>query len=119
MECLRCQGLMVGNHFFDLEGTQDFMWMKGWRCMNCGHAVDPLIEANRRSQEATIRMLLCEEPDMEKESVPDEALFGGVEGSSRRSRNWSRHGMPATSRCKRPLRTSRSSRLDSDFPLGE
>lgn len=29
MECLRCQGLMVEDHFFDLEGTQDFMWGKG------------------------------------------------------------------------------------------
>jgi hypothetical protein len=48
---------MVEDHFFDLQGTQDFMWMKGWRCMNCGHAVDPLIEANRRSQEATSIML--------------------------------------------------------------
>jgi hypothetical protein len=58
--------------------------------MDCGLAVDPLIEANRRSQEATIRMLLCEEPDMDKESVPDEALFGGVGRSSRRLRTWSR-----------------------------
>jgi hypothetical protein len=24
------------------------MWMRGWRCMNCGHAADPIIEANRR-----------------------------------------------------------------------
>jgi hypothetical protein len=66
MECTRCQGLMVEDHFFDLEGTQDFIWMKGWRCMNCGHAADPLIEANRRSQEATIGMRLSEEADKGK-----------------------------------------------------
>jgi hypothetical protein len=113
MECLCCQGLMVEEHFFDLEETQAFMWMKGWRCMNCRHAVDPLIEANRRLQQVTIRMLQCEEPDMENESVPDQALFRGVGRTFRRSRNWSRHGMPATSRC------NRSSRLDSDFPLDE
>jgi predicted exporter len=81
---------MVEKHFFDLEETQAFMWMKGWRCMHCGLAVDPLIEANRRSQEATIRMLLCEEPDMENESVSDQVFFGGVGRSSRRSRTWSR-----------------------------
>jgi hypothetical protein len=63
MDCIRCQGLMVGDHFFDLQGTQDFMWMKGWRWMICGHAVDPLIEANRRSQEAMICVLLSEEVD--------------------------------------------------------
>ena len=54
MECVRCQGLMVGEQFFDLEGTQGFMWMKGWRCMNCGYAADPVIEANRHLHEATV-----------------------------------------------------------------
>ena len=54
MECIRCRGLMVEDHFFDFERTKDFMWMKGWRCMNCGHAADPLIEANHRLHEATL-----------------------------------------------------------------
>ena len=53
MECTRCQGLMVEEQFFDFEGTQGFMWMKGWRCMNCGHAADSVIEANHRLHEAT------------------------------------------------------------------
>lgn len=53
MECRRCQGLMAEHDFFDLEGTQGFMWMKGWRCMNCGHAEDPLRAANLRLHEAT------------------------------------------------------------------
>ena len=54
MECRRCQGLMEEDQFFDLEGTQGFMWMKGWRCMNCGHAADPVIEANRRLHDAIV-----------------------------------------------------------------
>jgi hypothetical protein len=54
MECTRCQGLMVEDHFFDSQGTQGFMWMKGWRCMNCGHAADSVGEANRRLHEATV-----------------------------------------------------------------
>ena len=53
MECRRCQSLMVEHDFFDLEGTQGFMWMKGWRCMICGHAKDPVSEANQRLHEAT------------------------------------------------------------------
>jgi hypothetical protein len=53
MTCLRCQGLMVEDHFFDFEGTYGLMWMKGWRCLNCGYAVDPLLEANRRLHEST------------------------------------------------------------------
>ena len=46
MKCKRCQGLMAEHQFFDFEGTQGFMWMKGWRCMNCGYAADSVIEAN-------------------------------------------------------------------------
>jgi hypothetical protein len=52
MECRRCEGLMTEDQFFDFEGTQGFMWMKGWRCMNCGYTVDAVGEANRRLQSA-------------------------------------------------------------------
>jgi len=52
MKCKRCQGLMVEDQFFDFEGTQGFMWMKCLRCMNCGYAADPLIEANHHLHEA-------------------------------------------------------------------
>ena len=69
MECRRCQGLMVEDHFFDLEGTHGFMWMKGWRCMNCGHAADPLREANRRLHDATVFGRPSEEPKHEKAHV--------------------------------------------------
>ena len=67
MECIRCQGLMVGEQFFDFEGTQGFMWMKGWRCMNCGHAADPVIEANHRLHDATVRVRPSEELEKEHE----------------------------------------------------
>ena len=54
MKCNRCEGLMAEDQFFDFEGTQGFMWMKGWRCMNCGYAVDPVIEANRHLHERPV-----------------------------------------------------------------
>jgi hypothetical protein len=54
MHCTRCQGVMREDQFFDLEGTQGFMWMRGWRCVNCSHAVDPLIDANRRLNALTL-----------------------------------------------------------------
>ena len=54
MRCKRCEGLMAEDQFYDFEGTQGFMWMKGWRCMNCGHALDSVIEANHRLRGATI-----------------------------------------------------------------
>ena len=69
MDCLRCRGLMVEDHFIDLYGTGGLMWMKGWRCLNCGHVVDPLIEANRRVEAATLRAVAHEEPGDKEEDV--------------------------------------------------
>jgi hypothetical protein len=54
MICRRCQGMMAEDQFFDVEGIHGFMWMKGWRCMKCGHAADPLREANHRLHGATV-----------------------------------------------------------------
>ena len=53
MECVQCQGLMVEHDFFDLEGTQGFIWMRGWRCLYCGHAANALVEANHRLHQST------------------------------------------------------------------
>ena len=39
------------------------MWMRGWRCVNCGHAVDPLIAANHRLNALTMVALPQEEPE--------------------------------------------------------
>ena len=69
MDCTRCQGLMVEEQFFDFEGTQGFMWMKGWRCMNCGHAADSVIEANHRLHEATVRVRSIGGAENENEHV--------------------------------------------------
>ena len=73
MNCTRCQGLMTEDHFFDCEDTEGLMWMRGWRCVNCGHAVDPLIEANRRLQEMTVLALPHEEPEYKGTEVYLEA----------------------------------------------
>ena len=69
MNCTRCQGVMREDQFFDLEGTQGFMWMRGWRCVNCSHAVDPLIDANRRLKAVTMRARPQEEPEDKGERV--------------------------------------------------
>jgi hypothetical protein len=48
MTCLRCEGLMVCEKFEDLEGlgSSDHEFA-GWRCLNCGAIVDPVIAAHR------------------------------------------------------------------------
>lgn len=47
MNCPRCQGLMVREHFLDFDGTIGQMWASGHRCMNCGNASDSVIEQHR------------------------------------------------------------------------
>jgi hypothetical protein len=65
----RCQGLMVEDQFCDFEGTQGFVSIQGWRCMNCGHAEDPVIEANLRLHETTALVRPSEEAENEKERL--------------------------------------------------
>ena len=49
MRCSRCDGLMVHEEFEDFEvpGSSDHAHA-GWRCINCGAIVDPVIAAHRR-----------------------------------------------------------------------
>ena len=47
MNCSRCHGLIVKEHFLDFEGTYGHMWANGYRCMNCGNVHDPVIEQHR------------------------------------------------------------------------
>lgn len=69
MNCSRCSGLMVEDHFLDFEGTTGYMWMTGFRCMNCGHVYDPVIEQNRRAQQDKVSVLPNGEPDYQDEEV--------------------------------------------------
>ncbi len=51
MNCSRCQGLMVVDHFLDFCGGYGEMWSGGWRCVNCGAIHDPLSAQNRLAQQ--------------------------------------------------------------------
>jgi len=50
MTCTRCQGCMAKDHFLDLLESSEDMWLTGWRCLNCGHVYDPVMERNRLRQ---------------------------------------------------------------------
>ncbi len=47
MRCVRCQGLMVRDHFYDLLDDTGLLSIRGWRCVNCGNILDPLILRNK------------------------------------------------------------------------
>lgn len=41
---------MAKDHFVDLMESAESMWIAGWRCLNCGNVLDPVVERNRRGQ---------------------------------------------------------------------
>lgn len=47
MKCRRCRGLMVVDHFLDMTSGYGEMWTTSWRCVNCGHVSDGVINENR------------------------------------------------------------------------
>ena len=50
MECPRCHGTMIVDHFVDMA-TSGEIWMPGWRCLMCGEIIDPIIESHRLQQQ--------------------------------------------------------------------
>ena len=52
MQCQRCQGYMVGDHFMDFLNVTGEMVINGWRCLNCGNITDPVIEQHHRLTES-------------------------------------------------------------------
>jgi hypothetical protein len=39
---------MARDYFLDLQESGGDWWLEGWRCINCGHVYDPVVEHNRR-----------------------------------------------------------------------
>jgi hypothetical protein len=69
MNCSRCRGLMVEGHFLDFDGSFREMWATSWRCVNCGHVYDPVIEQNRLAQQTKVVVLPSGEPDDQDDEV--------------------------------------------------
>ncbi len=47
MACLRCGGLLVREHHFDIQELSALEPVECQRCLNCGAIEDPVIQANR------------------------------------------------------------------------
>jgi hypothetical protein len=41
---------MANDRFLDLMESAEDMWLAGWRCLNCGNVLDPVMERNRLQQ---------------------------------------------------------------------
>jgi uncharacterized Zn finger protein len=69
MNCSRCRGCMITDHFLDFEGQFREMWATSWRCLNCGHVYDAVMEQNRLARKAKASVLVSTEPDYQDDEV--------------------------------------------------
>jgi len=52
MNCVRCHGLMLEEHLLDLDSSYGGIWACAWRCVNCGHRDDAVMQQHRQAQAA-------------------------------------------------------------------
>ncbi len=52
MRCLRCQGCLVPDRFVDLLDDTGRLYCDGWRCLNCGAILDPVMLERRADPDA-------------------------------------------------------------------
>lgn len=55
MCCGRCNGLMIRDSFLDLRDDMGSLQFDGWRCVNCGEVLDPVVLAHRMNPPAPYR----------------------------------------------------------------
>ncbi len=58
MACGRCHGFMVVDHFIDMQDDSGHLWLRGWRCVNCGDVVEPGILKHRLGWRSLFAQLL-------------------------------------------------------------
>ena len=69
MTCSRCSGLMLEDHFLDMEGSYGQMWTISWRCMNCGRVHDPVIQQNQLARQEKVLAPPRGEPNYQDDEV--------------------------------------------------
>lgn len=47
MRCRRCHRFMAVDSYFDLGKAESPLWLRAWRCGNCGNVYKPEIFLNR------------------------------------------------------------------------
>jgi len=76
MLCPRCHGLMVVDHFIDLQDDRGHSWLSAWRCINCGNVVEPEILRHRSERWGR--------------KTQADAAVGPTQESSRKKNRWGR-----------------------------
>ena len=78
MQCRRCRGLMVADHFLDMAGGYGEMWVQSLRCVNCGMVYDAVVEQNRLVRQEAVPVPATGTLDIQEEDIylGGEALIG-------------------------------------------
>ncbi|MCM3901638.1 MAG: hypothetical protein ND866_08015 [Pyrinomonadaceae bacterium] len=69
MNCLRCSGLTVEDHFLDMASQFGQMWARSLRCVNCGYVHDSVTEQHRLARQEQVAALPSGEPDYQDDEV--------------------------------------------------
>ena len=69
MHCSRCHGLMLKDHFLDMEGAFGEMWAQSWRCMNCGAVHDGVIAQNQLARQENVLELTSGKPHTQEDDI--------------------------------------------------
>ena len=69
MHCSRCYSLMAKDHLLVFENATRRMLMDGYRCMNCGHVLDAVIEQHRPALQEKVLVFPSGEPDYQDDEV--------------------------------------------------
>jgi len=48
---------MVLDHYIDMQDSGEHLWLRAWRCVNCGEVVEPGIIRHRRGQRSLFAVL--------------------------------------------------------------
>lgn len=63
MTCSRCEGLMLEEYLFDLDGGRAERWATSWRCVSCGRRDDAVIRRHRRTKLTAVIPTACVVPE--------------------------------------------------------
>lgn len=69
MTCERCNGLMVREQIFDLQGRSRSLCVDGYRCLICGDVVDTLILERREGATASAGSVPVTSPRMSRQAA--------------------------------------------------
>lgn len=73
MRCPRCHGFMVVDHFTDMGSSGGPLWLRAFRCVNCGEVVEPGITSHRLVQRSRLTRFverLKKRPSTISDAVP-------------------------------------------------